>query len=134
MHGGPDPADRPRPIADLLGQAGSFVLLAADGVGKSTVLQGLRDRERGAIAVDLRVLDKAGMHHELREAIAAGGPVYLDALDEAVLHESALFRVLEHHLAAPALPVFHGAWPVARLRGIRRWLRSCSPRFRPSIS
>ena len=36
------------------------------------------------------------------EAIAAGGPVYLDALDEAVLHEPALFRVLEHHLAAPA--------------------------------
>src|SRR5579859_516080 len=59
---GPD--DRPRPITDLSGQAGSFVLLAADGAGKSTVLHGLRDRERGAIAVDLRVLDKAGMHHE----------------------------------------------------------------------
>jgi hypothetical protein len=38
------PADRPRPITDLSGQAGSFMLLAADGAGKSTMLRGLRDR------------------------------------------------------------------------------------------
>lgn len=97
------PADRPRPIADLSGQAGSFVLLAADGAGKSTVFQGLRDREHSAIAVDLRVLDKAGMHHELQEAI------------EAVLHEPALFRVLERHSTARALLV--GTDLVQRLRG-----------------
>jgi hypothetical protein len=99
------PADRPRPIVDLSGQAGSFVLLAADGAGKSTVLRGLRDREHGAIAVDLRVLDKAGMHRELQEAIAAGAPIYLDALDEALLHEPALLRVLERHSTARALLV-----------------------------
>ncbi len=90
--------DRPQPATDLAGKPGSFVLLAADGAGKSTVLRGLRDREPGAIEVDLRVLDRTGMHLELRDAIATGAPVYLDALDEAALHEPALFRILEYHL------------------------------------
>lgn len=94
------PADRPRPAADLAGQPGSFVLLAAGGAGKSTVLRGLRCREAGAVEVDLVVLDRTGMGRELRDAIAAGGPVYLDALDEAALHEPVVFRVLEHHLTS----------------------------------
>ena len=40
------------------------------------------------------------MGRELRAAIAAGAPVYLDALDEAALWEPAVFRVLEYHLGA----------------------------------
>jgi hypothetical protein len=92
------PADRPRPVADLAGQPGNFVLLAPGGAGKSTVLHGLRGREPGAVNVDLVVLDKAEIRRELRDAIAAGGPVYLDAIDEAALHEPTMFRVLEHCL------------------------------------
>ena len=33
------PEDRPVPVTELCGQAGSFVLLAADGTGKTTVLR-----------------------------------------------------------------------------------------------
>jgi hypothetical protein len=94
------PGDRPRLVAALAGRSASFVLLAADGAGKSTVLRGLRAREPGAVEIDLRVLDKTGMGRELRAAIAAGAPVYLDALDEAALWEPAVFRVLEYHLGA----------------------------------
>ena len=36
------PEDRPVPVTELCGLAGSFVLLAADGTGKSTVLESLR--------------------------------------------------------------------------------------------
>ena len=42
------PEDRPVPVTELCGLARSFVLLAADGTGKSTVLESLRvvSRER----------------------------------------------------------------------------------------
>jgi hypothetical protein len=88
-------------MTDLAGTSSSFVLLAAGGVGKTTVLRRLREREPHAVEVDLRTLDKTGMHDELRGAIEGGAPVYLDALDEAALYEPAVFRILEQHLTAP---------------------------------
>jgi hypothetical protein len=76
------------------------VLLAAGGAGKSTAFCWLREREPDAIKIDLRTLDKSGMHRELQDAIAIGASIYLDALDEAALNEPAVFRILEQHLTA----------------------------------
>ncbi len=90
--------ERPRPLIDLVGQRQSFVLLAPGGAGKSWALRELQHRELDAITVHLSVLDKAGMHRELENAVATGRPVYIDAVDEAALHEAAVFRILEHHL------------------------------------
>jgi hypothetical protein len=53
------PDDRPVPVTELCGQAGSFVPLAADGTGKTTVLRSLRGREPGAVEVNLHALGKA---------------------------------------------------------------------------
>ena len=88
----------PRSVSSLANCPSSFVLLAAGGAGKSTALRWLGEREPNAIKIDLRTLDKTGMHSELRDAIAIGAPVYLDALDEAALNERAVFRILEQHL------------------------------------
>jgi hypothetical protein len=53
------PEDRPLPVTELCGQAGSFVLLAADGTGKTTVLRSLRGREPGSVEVNLSALGKS---------------------------------------------------------------------------
>jgi hypothetical protein len=90
------------PGSDLAGCPSSFALLAAGGAGKTRLFRSLRQQEPGAVEVKLSILDKAGMHEELSRAIAARVPVYLDALDEAELSEPAVFRILEHHLTAPA--------------------------------
>ncbi len=93
-----EPRSEPRSVSSLANYPSSFVLLAAGGAGKSTVLRWLRERERNAIQIDLRTLDKSGMHRGLLDAIAIGAPIYLDALDEAALNERAVFRILEQHL------------------------------------
>ena len=95
------PEARPWPCADLVGCPSSFALLAAGGAGKTRLFRSLRRQEPGAVEVKLSILDKAGMHEELSRAIAAGVPVYLDALDEAELSEPDVFRILEHHMTAP---------------------------------
>jgi hypothetical protein len=128
-----DPDDRPQPVKELAGQAESFVLLAADGAGKSTVLRGLRALEPGAIEVDLRVLDRAGMRDALREAVAAGGPVYLDALDVAARLEPALFLILEDCLTGPqavGVPWRLACRPAAWDRGLAAALELSLPVFR----
>ena len=93
--------DRPQPVVELAGQEGSFVLLAADGAGKSTVLRHLRLAEPASTEVSLPGLEKAEIRHELRQAVAAGGPVYLDALDVAARHLPDLFIVLQDCLTKP---------------------------------
>lgn len=128
------PADRPRRAADLAGQPGSFVLLASGGAGKSTVLRGLRRREAGAVEVDLVVLGRTDMGRELRDAIATGGPVYLDALDEAALHEAAVFRVLEHYLTsidAAGVPWRLACRPAAWNPALAVALTASLPAFEP---
>lgn len=96
------PESRPWPLGDLVGLQSSFVLLAAGGAGKTTVLRELREGEHDAFEVDLRTLDKSGMHEKLRRAFEVCAAVYLDALDEAALYEPAVFRILEQELTAPA--------------------------------
>jgi hypothetical protein len=103
--------DRPQPVAELAGLPGSFVLLAADGAGKSTALESLQEIEPACTAVSLPALDVAGIRDALRRAIRAGGPVYLDALDVAARYVPSLFFVLEDCLtSAPAVGV---AWRLA---------------------
>lgn len=80
----------------------SFVLLASGGVGKTTVLEALREFEPGGVVVDLRLFDKSGMHQKLEAAIECGGPVYVDGLDVVAGEESAVFRILEHHMTSAA--------------------------------
>jgi hypothetical protein len=70
-------------VTELCGQAGSFVLLAADGTGKTTVLRSPRAREPGATEVNLSTLGKAEIRGKLQDAAASGAPVYLDAVDSA---------------------------------------------------
>lgn len=125
--------DRPQPVTELAGQPGSFVLVAADGAGKSRVLESLRATEPGSLVVNLLALDAAGIRHELQRAIAARGPVYLDALEIAARYVPNLFFILEDCLsAAPAavvpwrLACRPAAWEGARAAG----LDSALPGFR----
>jgi hypothetical protein len=80
---------------ELAGTKESFVLLAADGAGKTMVLDSLRAAEVTATAVTLSSLDVTAIRHKLRRAIMAGGPVYLDALEIAARYVENLFFVLE---------------------------------------
>lgn len=91
-------SSRPQRAGELAGEVSSFVLLAPARAGKSTVLEALRQLEPDAVEVDLRILDLTGIRRELSAAIANGGPVYLDSLDEAAMHAPAVFRVIERHL------------------------------------
>src|SRR6266536_4958025 len=96
---------RPIPVTELvaLGNgAMSFVLLAPGGVGKTTVLEALRELESNGVMVDLRLFDKSGMHLQLAAAIECGGPVYVDGLDVVASEEPSVFRILEHHMTSPA--------------------------------
>ncbi len=97
FHDGPVPIS----VADLVGSSGSFVLLASGGVGKTTVLDALRLQEDGAIAVDLSLFDKSGMHHALAAAVERSGPVYLDGLDVVAGDVREVFRIIEHHMTRP---------------------------------
>jgi hypothetical protein len=98
----PDARAVPRPAGALTDPGSSFGLLAPGGVGKTTVLDALRQNELEATDIDLRVLDKTGINEALSSAIARGHPVYLDAVDEAALHEPAVFRIIERHLKTSA--------------------------------
>jgi hypothetical protein len=91
---------QPIPVADLA-DAGSFVLLAPGGAGKTTVLSALRSREPSATVVDLSLYDKSGMHRELATAIDLGQPVYLDGLDVVAREDPAALRILQSHLVKP---------------------------------
>ncbi|MPZ28792.1 MAG: hypothetical protein GEV12_20940 [Micromonosporaceae bacterium] len=82
-----DPWDRreatvPRPVADLCSDGVGFVLLAAGGVGKTTVLEWLRGQEPVGLSVDLLGLDRHGMREALEEAARTARPIYVDAVDE----------------------------------------------------
>jgi hypothetical protein len=108
------PGNRLQPASELRGQAGSFILLAADGTGKTFLLDRLREREPGAVRVNLATLDRAGIRERLREAAAGGGPVYLGGLDSAVRHDHAVSGILRECLAEP--------WAA----GVR-WRLACGP-------
>lgn len=121
-----------RPVEDLLDEQSSFVMLAAGGVGKSTVLSMLRDLEPSAVEIDLPILDESGMRDEILAAIESGGPVYLDSLDEAALHKPAVFRVLQRYLVGNR--AINVRWrlacrPAAWSAGLAETLRTSLPGF-----
>jgi hypothetical protein len=97
FYGGPQPI----PVTDLVSSECSFVLLAPGGVGKTTVLDELRRLEPPAIAVDLGLYDKSGMHQQIAAAIERGGPIYLDGLDVIASEVPAVFRIIGHYLSKP---------------------------------
>ncbi len=85
---------------DLAGRPGSFVLLAPGGVGKSVVLDDLRRREDG-VEVDLVGLRGSEIGRAIGAATACGKPIYLDSLDEHLLSEPALVRLLNRAVSRP---------------------------------
>lgn len=87
------------PAAELIGSGRSLVLLSPGGTGKTHLLRTMCSRENGTW-VDLPLLDRREVREELARAVAAGRPVYLDALDEAARHDPAIFRLLERDLPA----------------------------------
>lgn len=97
-HTGP----KPTPVTDLLEHSASFVLLSPGGVGKTSVLDALRDREPDAQEVVLKTRDLAGKRELLDEALLGTDPVYLDGLDEAALTDASLFQVLDEYFRRPA--------------------------------
>jgi hypothetical protein len=123
----------PEPVADLIGQASGFVLLAAGGAGKSFVMDWLADHEPSALMVDLRTLTGPELRAEVRAAITRGGPVYLDALEDAASYEPAAFRILERELTAPAARSIRwrlACRPAAWDAGLAAALKSSFPGFR----
>ncbi|RLK09511.1 hypothetical protein DER29_6015 [Micromonospora sp. M71_S20] len=112
---------------DLAGRPGSFVLLAPGGVGKSIVLDGLRRREDG-FEVDLVGLRGADIGRAIGAAIASGKPIYLDSLDEAMLTEPALVRLVNRAMSGPGtdgvkwrLACRPSAWTSAFVDGVKNF-------------
>jgi hypothetical protein len=127
------PEDRPVPVTELCGPAGSFVLLAADGTGKSTVLGGLRGCEAGAVEVNLPALGKEQVLGKLLDAAAKGIPVYLDALDLAARLDPAVYEILReclNTLEAGRIRWRLACRPAAWDQGIAEALRSSHAPFR----
>jgi hypothetical protein len=93
--------DRLQATTELCRQTGSFVLLAAEGTGKTFVLDSLREREPEAVRVNLATLDRSGTRGRLEEASAGSVPVYLYGLDSAVRQDSAVSGILQECLAEP---------------------------------
>lgn len=121
------------PVGQLAGDPSSFVLLAPARGGKSTVLDALRSLEPGAVQVDLRTLDLTEARQQLGAALETGGPVYLDALDEVVLHEPRMFRALEQQLTtleARGVPWRLACRPAAWSPHLARVLRASLRGFR----
>jgi len=127
------PEEHPVPVTELCGQEESFVLLAADGTGKTTVLRSLRAREPGAVEVNLSTLGKAEIRGKLEAAVAGGAPVYLDAVDSAARLEPAVYGILQECLTtadAARVPWRLACRPAAWDPGLTEALRSCSRPFR----
>ncbi|RKN50278.1 hypothetical protein D7223_00185 [Micromonospora endolithica] len=113
------------PAGDLAGRPGNFVLLAPGGVGKSVVLDGLRRQENG-LEVDLVGLRGADIGRAIGAAIARGKPIYLDSLDEALLTEPALVRLVNRAMSGPGtdgvewrLACRPSAWTSAFVDGVK---------------
>jgi hypothetical protein len=113
------------PAADLAGRSKSFVLLAPGGVGKSVVLDDLRRREDG-FEVDLIGLRGVDIGQAVRTAIASGKPIYFDSLDEALLTEPALVRLVNRAMSGPGtdgvrwrLACRPSAWTGAFVDGVK---------------
>lgn len=113
------------PVGDLAGRPGGFVLLAPGGVGKSVVLDDLRRREDG-FEVDLVGLRGADVGRAVGAAVASGKPIYLDSLDEALLTEPALVRLVNRAMSGPGtdgvlwrLACRPSAWTAAFVEGVK---------------
>jgi hypothetical protein len=125
--------NRPQLAADLAGQSLGFVLLAPGGAGKSYVMGRLLERELAATMVDLRTFTAPELRAEVRKAIARGGPIYLDALEDVASYEPATFGVLARELTtAAALGI---RWrlacrPAAWDAGLAAALKDSFPGFR----
>ena len=72
------------PVSSLAGAGYSFVLLAAGGAGKTTLIDELQHLEPGSVSVDLGMLSEQTLPAAIRDATSDHGIVYLDALDEAL--------------------------------------------------
>ncbi|MDQ1250160.1 MAG: hypothetical protein QG597_4539 [Actinomycetota bacterium] len=114
------------PVCDLAGRPGSFVLLAPGGVGKSVVLQELRRWEDGLL-VDLIGLHGVEVGRVVGAAVASGKPIYLDALDEALVTEPALVRLLNRAMSESdngavkwRLACRPSAWTPAFVEGVKK--------------
>jgi hypothetical protein len=110
---------------DLVGRPGSFVLLAPGGVGKSVVLDELRRREDG-VAVDLVGLRGGDIGRAVNEAIASRKPIYLDSLDEVMVTERTLVRLLNRAMSGSGadevrwrLACRPSAWTGAFVEGVK---------------
>jgi hypothetical protein len=85
------------PVSRLVWQSRSFVLLAPGGAGKTVVLNDLRQQEDG-VEVDLVGLTGPEIRQEIDAALATGKPIFIDALDEALLTQPMLVRLVNRAL------------------------------------
>src|SRR5215468_1362739 len=94
-------SDRPRPVTELVTGSGSFVLLAAGGMGKTTTLRALADIEPRAQYYDLVTLEVSEIKAMIRQAARDRCPAYLDSLDQAAASDQRLYRILGEELVRP---------------------------------
>ncbi|WP_052685261.1 hypothetical protein [Lentzea aerocolonigenes] len=91
-------SDPPLPVAELPGAGRTFALLAAAGAGKTTTFRALAGLEPNAVVLNAAPLTRDDLRRRLESACEARHPVYVDGLDQAVLHDSRLLQWLEDEL------------------------------------
>jgi hypothetical protein len=127
------PENRPQQVVEFAGFPSALVFLAPGGAGKTFVMSRLNECEPSAVAVRLRTLTSPEARAKIREAVAYGGPVYLDALEDAANYEPAVFQVLEEELttaAAKDIPWRLACRPAAWDAGLSAALKPAFPDFR----
>ena len=111
--------DRPRRSDELIGKRSSYVLLAAGGAGKTTLVDDLKGREPASTSLDLRL---HGRHSftELLSLLPSGTSsptetlrttVFIDSVDEALLLDPNIGYTLVKLVSQPGLD--HIAWRFA---------------------
>ncbi|ONI87994.1 hypothetical protein ALI22I_19810 [Saccharothrix sp. ALI-22-I] len=120
---------RPTAVSALPGTGHSFAVLAAAGAGKTTTCKALSEHEPNATYLNAAPLTRDNLERKIGIACGEQRPVYLDGLDQAVLHDPRLLQWLEEELTTEAarsvpwrLACRSAAWEASLTAALKRGL------------